>query len=348
MLLGAELSERERDVLRFIVQQFIMTASPVGSRNITRKYNLSFSPATVRNIMSDLEEFGYVNHPHTSAGRVPTDMGYRFYVNSLMRLEDLTSSDKNSISEQIESAQHDSDDLYAITSKLLSAITHQLACVVYPNFDSAILERIQIIVLSSTRLLVVLSIHSGLIKTITLELSSSLDESKVRRVQTILNERLSGLSMTEARATFHDRMKDYDPALHPVMTLFLNSAEKIFKHPQYAEKAVISGTGNLLKQPEFDGSDKLQTVVELIEDREVIVHVFERAAEHNQRAVGIRIGKENEMPQLEDFSLITKEYTIGGVTGHLGVVGPKRMEYSRIVAIVDYVGTILGELLTNK
>ena len=155
-----ELNQREKQILRSIVQQFILTATPVGSRNISKKYDIGFSPATVRNIMADLEESGFVNHPHTSAGRVPTDKGYRYYVDSLMDIERLNTKEKGLIEESLNIIANETDELVKITSRLLSSITKQIACVTYPNLESGILEKIQIISLTSIRILVVISIKS--------------------------------------------------------------------------------------------------------------------------------------------------------------------------------------------
>ncbi len=343
-----ELSEREKNVLKFIVQQFILTASPVGSRNIAKKYNLNFSAATVRNIMSDLEDSGFINHPHTSAGRVPTDKGYRFYVDALMRMEELPIVEREAISAQIDSFQNQREEMLGLVSRLLSNITQQLACVLYPRLDSGILERLQIISVSSSRILIVLSISSGMVKTITLEINSGIKETQIQEVQTILNERLGGLSLKEIRTTFTERMKDFSTDLHPVLTVFLESIDKIFKDANPAEKAIITGATNLLRKPEFDSPDSFQGVIEMIEDKDVIFHVFEKASKVNQSAVSVTIGAENEFPLLGDFSLVAKEYQFGEITGTLGVIGPKRMEYAKIMAIVNYVSDILTETLTKQ
>ena len=343
-----KLTERERNVLRYIVQQFILTASPVGSRNMTRRYDLNFSPATVRNIMSDLEDSGFINHPHTSAGRVPTDKGYRFYVDSLMQIAPL-GIDTHAISSQLDALrQGQTDELLSVVSKILSSITHQLACVLYPKLDSGILEKIQLVWLSSTRMLVVISISSGIVKTITIEIHVEINENLINRVQELLNERLSGLALSEIRNTFHDRIKDFTDELHPILSIFFDSVDKIFADARPNDKAIISGAGNLLKQPEFDNPERFQSVVQLIEDKDIIIHVFEKSISAAQNNVSITIGSENVVPELGDFSLVTKEYEVGDVKGTLGVVGPKRMEYEKIVAIVDYVATMLTQILTNK
>ena len=220
-----ELNDREKNILRFIIQQFILTANPVGSRNITKKYDIGFSAATVRNIMSDLEDSGFINHPHTSAGRIPTDKGYRFYVDSLMAVPKLRGSEIGLINKSLETNTFDTEDLLKITSSLLSSITHQIACVTYPKLESGIFEKIQIVQLTSTRILVVISIKSGLVKTLTLEMNSDIKMSQIDSVQQILNERLNGLNLKEIRSTFRERFQDIDvdEDQRPIIRVFVDS-----------------------------------------------------------------------------------------------------------------------------
>ncbi len=182
-MLYEDLNDREKTILRSIVQQFILTASPVGSRNITKRFDVGVSPATVRNIMSDLEDSGFINHPHTSAGRIPTDKGYRYYVDALMEIQKLKNSDKGFIDKNLDQNILETDEILKIASKLLSTITKQIACVTYPTLDNGILEKIQLVILSSTRLLVVVSIKSGLVKTMTLEFESEVESEKLHKVE---------------------------------------------------------------------------------------------------------------------------------------------------------------------
>ncbi|HRI46226.1 MAG TPA: heat-inducible transcriptional repressor HrcA [Ignavibacteriaceae bacterium] len=342
-----DLNEREKTVLRYIVQQFILSAAPVGSRLLTKKYDIGVSPATVRNIMSDLEESGFINHPHTSAGRIPTDKGYRLYVDSLMDIQKLSSFEKEKINLQLETHFTETDELLNITAKLLSSITNQLACVLYPNLDTGVLEKIQLIILTSNRIMVVLSIKSGLVKTITLELSYSISEEKLLSIQQILNERLSGLKLSVIRSTVRERLKDISTNDQPMLTMFIDSADKIFKEIKTDNKVLITGAKNLMKQPEFENPEKVHSVVELIEEKDFIIHFFEKNNEISNQNVFITIGSENQSDKLEEYSLVTKEYKAGEMVGKLGVVGPKRMEYSKIVAIVDYVSKMLTDYLTK-
>lgn len=340
-----ELSEREKNILRFIIQQFILTASPVGSRNITKKYDIGVSPATVRNIMSDLEESGFIDHPHTSAGRIPTDKGYRFYVDSLMNIEKLKNNERGQISKKLEAHMNETDELLRFTSNLLSSITHQLACVTYPKLETGTLEKIQIVQLSSKRILVVISIKSGLVKTITLEYETEIKESQILYVQQLLNERLSGLTFTEIRNSITKRFQDIPDEYSPVIRIFLDSVDKIFTDSYQTDKLVISGAKNVIKQPEFEAPEKFQGVIELIEDRDIIIHILEKNESKNDEVL-ITIGSENENEKLIEYSFVTKEYKVGDVYGKLGIIGPKRMEYGKVVAIVDYVSNLLTNHFT--
>jgi heat-inducible transcriptional repressor len=174
-----------------------------------------------------------------------------------------------------------------------------------------------------------------------------LKSSQIDSVQRLLNERLSGLSLKDIRKTFKDRFKDVPEDHKSIMRLFIDSADKIFKDIRSTNKVLISGAKDVIRQPEFDIPERFQSVIELIEDQDVIIHILEKGGESRPDQVYISIGSENENQKLQDYSSISKEYKIGNISGTLGVIGPKRMEYSKVVAIVDYVSKLLSEVLTN-
>jgi len=343
-----KLNEREKTILRSVVQQFILTATPVGSRNITKKYDIGVSPATVRNIMADLEDSGYINHPHTSAGRIPTDKGYRYYVDSLMNIERIPSKDKGLIAQSFNLEIDETDDLIKLTSKLLSSITKQLACVTYPNLESGILDKIQIVSLTSNRILIVITIKSGLVKTITMELSTEIKDSQIVSVQTLLNERLSGLTLADIRATFKERFIDVEDDQKPIIRLFVDSVDKLFKDDIKPDRLIVTGAKNVISQPEFENPENFQSIIELIEDKDVIIHIMEKSSEAGKDEVFISIGSEHEHKKLNEYSFVSKEYQIGESYGTLGIIGPKRMAYSKIIAIVDYIAKVLSEYLKSR
>ncbi|MDZ7766324.1 MAG: heat-inducible transcriptional repressor HrcA [Melioribacteraceae bacterium] len=341
-----ELTEREKSILRYVIQQFILTANPVGSRNIAKRYDIGLSPASIRNIMSDLEESGFLNHPHTSAGRVPTDKGYRFYVDSLMDPPNLQSIDKDLINSGLEAIHGDTDEMLKITALLLTNITSQLALVTYPKFEHAVLEKIQIVQLSSRRILVVVTVESGFVKTITLEISVDIDMNSIRTVEQFLNERLSGLKFSEIRDTITERVKDFNQDEYkPIIRVFLDSVNQLFADQHITDKSFITGTKNILNHPEFEDREQFKGVIELIEDKDIIIHVTESTRTGDIDKVSITIGSENRETRFSDYSIVTKEYKVGEATGTLGIIGPKRMEYSKIVATVAYIAQLLSEEL---
>lgn len=342
-----QLKDREKAILRFIIHQFILTANPVGSRNISKKYDIGLSPASIRNIMADLEELGYLDHPHTSAGRVPTDKGYRVYVDSLMDPPKLENNVKAIVDVNLGQASSETEDLLKITSTILSNLTNQLAVVTYPKFEQAVLEKIQIVRLSSSRILVVVTVKSGLIKTITLEVDAEVNENNIATVQQFLNERLSGLRFSEIRSSFSDRIKDFNSdSVRPIIRVFVESVDRIFTDIS-TDKTIISGAKNILTQPEFEDHEQLQSIIELIENKDVIIHILDKK-KSDDVDLSVTIGKENQDEKLSDYSLITKEYKVGDLKGTLGIMGPKRMDYSKIIAAVVYIAEQLTLELTKQ
>lgn len=343
-----QLKDREKAILRFVIHQFILTANPVGSRNVSKRYDLGLSPASIRNVMADLEELGFLNHPHTSAGRIPTDKGYRVYVDSLMDPPLLDQNLKKIIEANLSSAPVQTEDLLKITSTILSDLTHQLAMVTYPKFEQAVLEKIQIVQLSSIRILVVVSVQAGLVRTITLEIDAEVNEDDIATVQQFLNEKLSGLRFSEIRNTFGERVKDFNSETYrPIIRVFIDSVDKIFTDISN-EKAIIAGTKNILKQPEFEDLGHFQSVIELVENKDIIIHILDKKKTQTLEDVTITIGEEIREEKLSDYSMITKEYKVGDLTGTLGIMGPKRMDYSKIVAAVVYIAEQLSQELTKQ
>ncbi|MDX1699844.1 MAG: heat-inducible transcriptional repressor HrcA, partial [Melioribacteraceae bacterium] len=343
-----ELTEREKSILRYVIHQFILTANPVGSRNLSKKYDIGFSPATVRNIMSDLEESGFLGHPHTSAGRVPTDLGYRIYVNSLMETPHLTQNEVNFIESHFEQLNAETNEILKITSNILSKLTSQLAYVSYPKLGNATLEKIQLVPVSNSRLLVVISIKSGMIRTITLEVETGIARDNIVTVQRLLNERLTGLTFTEIKKTISDRVKSIsDKDLKPIIRVFLESVEDIFNDVKTNEDSIITGTKNLLNQPEFSDPKNISSIIELIEDKDIIIHVMDEKINKNSDEVSITIGSESNEEKLNDYSIVVKEYKVGQIAGSIGIIGPKRMTYSHEIASVIQMAEILSKIFSR-
>jgi len=343
-----ELSEREKNILRCVVQNFVLTANPVGSRVISKKFELGLSPATIRNVMSDLESMGLIYHPHTSAGRVPTDKGYRFYVDLLMDTPHLTAHERKSIDKGIALDSEPDDEILKTASNILGRISSQLAMVSYPSINKSVLEKIQLVKLPHNVLMVILSLKSGIIRTISLEFSIELESRKLEQAQSIINERIAGLTLLEIKKTFVERFEDLKNEKSGVVRLFLNSVEKIFSEEKETDKVHISGMGNIFKSPEFKSAENIQGIIELMEDKEIILHILDRAKEMSDDEIMVSIGAENVYDKLNDYSLITASYKSGDAGGVLGMIGPRRMNYSRMIAIVGYMSKMLTEVLSKK
>ncbi|MEM3373048.1 MAG: heat-inducible transcriptional repressor HrcA [Candidatus Anstonellales archaeon] len=348
-MVNVELTEREKQILKCIVQNFILTANPVGSRVISKKYQLGLSPASIRNVMADLEEMGLIYHPHTSAGRVPTDLGYRIYVDLLMEEPHLNPQVKRKIDREINpDLVEDEEELLKIASKILGKISSQLALVSYPQIMKATLERIQLVFLPHKILLVVLSLRGGIIKTIDLEFPIEIEQDKIEYIQNLLNERIAGLTLEEIRNTFVDRVADLKDEKTGIVRLFIDSLDKIFSEEREIEKVHISGVKNILQVPEFSDTEHIQAVIELIEDREVILHIFERTSKLDNDKILVSIGKENVVEKLSEFSVVTTKYKFGDANGVIGMIGPRRMDYPKIIAIVSYMSKLLTNILSKK
>lgn len=341
----SDLNDRERTILHKIVYSYIQTAIPIGSRYISKRKEIGLSPATIRNVMSDLEYWGYLGHPHTSAGRVPTDKGYRFYVDELMEIDRLSDKDQTVIQSQLQGSI-ETDEVLKIASKILGTISHQLSVVTAPQMTSGIFEKLELIQLSSTRLLIIISIRTGLVKTLMMEIRSEIQRAKLDQVSQFLNERLSGLTLKEIRDSFTDRVRDYRNEETGLIRLFIESVDKLFDENR-KEKIHISGTKSMLSQPEFESTKNFKSVIELMDNEDIIIHVLEKS-DQKTGFTNVTIGEENKITDLKDFSIVTSTYTVGDLTGTIGVLGPKRMEYSKMIPLVDYVARTISNLFQQS
>lgn len=343
------LTSREKMILRYVVQEFIMNATPVGSKYLVKKYNLSLSSATVRNVMAELEALGYLWHPHTSAGRIPTDKGYRFYVDNLLEIKDLSNEEKEAI-RRIAQDKIELEEILRNISKLIGKISKQLSVTLTPQINKAILTKLDIVNLSDAKLLVVISIKSGLVRTILLEVSSEIPRDTLDFVKAVLNERLVGLTLKQIRETFAERIKDIEDSYRSIINIFVQSADRLFYDFYDSEKIHIGGMPEVLEHPEFSNPQKLRNIMELVENEEVIVRIFQilrtqTGEQFDFNRVIVSIGEENPEDKLRDYSLIASEYKIGDVSGVVGLIGPKRMNYSKMIPIVNYTSKVLSGLL---
>lgn len=335
--------------MRYIVQNYILTASPVGSRYLSKRLEEEpISAATIRNTMADLEEKGYISHPHTSAGRVPTDRGYRFYVDTLVRSDRLSDAERNAIRKNIDPTAS-TPVLMKEASRLVGLISHQLGLMRAPELLNSILDRLELVPLSSTRLLVVLSLRAGLIRTVTLELhDEDLARDRLDGVVRVLNERLAGLTLREIRSSCHERLRDVATGGDGrLMQILLGSADRIFTEASDFDRVQVSPTQNILRHPEFADPQQVRGIVELIENEEMVVHLLDSHPGDDQ-SVEITIGEEHQDERMLGYSLITTRYMVGSTTGTIGLIGPKRMDYSRMITVVEYIARTISNNFQDR
>jgi len=267
----ASLSDRERQVLEAVIETYVQTAEPAGSRTIAKRHHLGLSPATIRNTMSDLEEKGFLYHPHTSAGRIPTDQAYRVYVDSLMKPPRVGAAQAEQIREELSSERAVIEQILARAAQVLGVLTKELGVAVSPSFEEALVERLDLLQVSSERLLLVMTLKSGVVRTIFVEVPSHMASEAVAHVAVVLNERLAGLTLKEIRTTLAERLRDAatDPGASDLLNIFVQEAEELFDVAAPAG-VVLGSTQPLTIQPEFATKERLQGLMEVTEQRDLL------------------------------------------------------------------------------
>ncbi len=344
-----DLTERERTVLEAVVRTYVDTAEPAGSRNVARRFELGVSPATVRNTMSDLEEKGYLFHPHASAGRVPTDLGYRAFVEQVMQPMPLTKEERERLEVELDLGGPSAvERLIQRATRALGLLSQELGVAAAPRLDHAVLERLDLVRVSSTRVLLVAQVRSGLVKTVFIDLPCEIPDDTLTTLTPLLNERLAGLTLSEIRETVSVRIRDVvagdDPATEEVLNIFMQSGGELFDWPEAESAEIHIGQASVLaSQPEFTSGKRLKGLLELTERKDMLADVL-RSRSH-VGGIHITIGGENRARALNDFTLVTAEYRVGGLKGVIGVIGPTRMPYEKVCAIVDHTSSLVGRIL---
>lgn len=347
---GDELSDRERQVLEAVVRTYVETAEPTGSRTVCKRFDLGVSAATVRNTMSDLEEKGYLGHPHTSAGRVPTDQAYRFYVDRLIRPAALSAEERAQLVEALDPGSSSAvEQLVRKATRALSVLSLELGVAMAPRLDDAVLEKLDLLPVSSESVVMVASIRSGMVRTVYVDLPVAVPADTLLQLSLILNERLAGLRLREIRATLPERLRDSAPpdgsASEELLNIFMEStAELVRDDPDHGSTVHLGKTSVLAAQPEFTSGTRLKGLIELTERPDVLSDALRDRAYAG--GLQITIGSENRSEALSDFTLVTAQYQVGRLKGVVGVIGPTRMPYEKVIAIVDSTSRLVTQILT--
>ena len=335
------LDERKLSVLRAIVEDYVTTREPVGSKALAERHSLGVSPATIRNDMATLEEEGYITQPHTSAGRVPTDTGYRLFVDRLATVKPMSAAERRAINTFLEGAL-DLDDIVTRTVRLLAQLTGQVAVVQYPSLTRTQVRHVEIVPLNPRRLMVVVISTGGRVEQRTLDVATDLDEDTIAELRNRINEAVDGKLLSEipdaTDAVAEAMAVDVRPAVAAILATMVESLAE-----ESEERVVLAGTANLAHfGTDFPGS--IQPVLEALEEHVVLLRLMGEVAAPSQ--VSVRIGHELPVEGLSSTSLVSSTYGASEI-GHLGVIGPTRMDYPGTIgavhAIAQYVGRIVEE-----
>jgi heat-inducible transcriptional repressor len=344
------LSEREQLLLRVLVGSYIRDGQPVGSRALTRESGLALSSATIRNIVADLERLGFVSSPHTSAGRVPTDKGYRFFVDSLLKARPLMDDDPAfaELRRKLDAAHDDSKALVAAASQMLSSVTRLAGVVTLPRAQQASITQIEFVGLSDNRALVILVFNDREVQNRIIQLERYHSSDELRRAANFLTERCRGKTLAQVRSEILREMHEARESMNALMKDAISVAEHVFKPDESSRmEYVIAGETNLMGAGELSSVDKLRRLFEAFNEKRDILNLLD----HSLRADGVQIfiGQESGFRILDDVSMVTAPYSADNeVVGVIGVIGPTRMAYERVIPIVDVTAKILGAALARR
>lgn len=337
------LGDRKRLILQAIIEDYINTAEPVGSRTISKKYLTNTSPATIRNEMADLEEMGYIEQPHTSAGRIPSDKGYRLYVDQMMEQQAINKSQNEMIKKQFTDTLGEIDRLIKHASKLLSQMTQYTSIITTPQVNKTALKHIQLIKIDQSTVLAIIITDAGIVKNSVLRLLKDVPNDVLEKISKILNDSICGMCVEDIASL---ALQDIPDGLAGYREIIEQVLPELIQTLIYSDNVEIyhDGAANILNLPEFNDINKARSFLNTLEEKDLLFNVLKEPKEN----INVSIGSENKYEQLQNCSLITATYKLNGKTiGSIGVIGPTRMEYSKVISVVDCMTNNLSEILTK-
>jgi heat-inducible transcriptional repressor len=341
------LDERAQTLLRLLIDKYIRDGQPVGSRTLSRESGLDLSPATIRNIVADLEEMGFVKSPHTSAGRVPTIKGYRFFVDTLIKLTPPEDAELKRFSESLSEVAGDPQSLAVSVSNLLSTVTSLAGIVTVPRRMQTALRQIEFLPLSNRRVLAILVVNEREVQNKILNVSRDFNADELKRASNYLNERFAGRTLSEVRELLLSNLKDTRASMNALMIEAIEMAQKVFPEQEPAPELVVAGETNLMGLDELADLDRLKSLFEAFSRQRDILHLLDQSMK--AEGVQIYIGHESGYELLDSYSIVAAPYASEDDTvGVLGVIGPTRMAYERVIPIVDITSKLFAKALKSS
>ena len=339
-----QLDERKNLILQAIIDDYIMTAMPVGSRTISRKSGVGYSPATIRNEMSDLEELGYLAQPHTSAGRVPSYKAYRLYVDQMMKTVKLTSDEREMMHDHLLSKSKQVESVIRSAANVLSDATKYTSVIVAPKLGTLRIRHVQLVPVAERTALMVIVTNAGIVKDAIIRVPEGLDDDDLYSISRMLTQRLADEPLEGVRQAFSEMLRNAEQN-RKLLGEALRVIENRLEQGGDASDVIVGGSANLLEYPEYSDVNKARSLLSVLESRETLRRVLGR---DGSMEVSIRIGPENGMPELNDCSIVTASYRVGDhSTGTLGIIGPTRMNYNRVISVLDFMSRALSDILSE-
>ncbi len=331
------LNDRKKKVLQAIIEEYIATAEPVSSATILENYNLDRSSATIRNDMAELEELGYIEKPHTSSGRIPSAKGYRFYVDELLNDEKISLDEIQYIKSKLETKVNEIEDLTKITTNTLSEITHYTTVAIGPDLSKNTITEVKFILLGSRILMAVVLTESGAIKETIIKYDDDISEAQVEGLNYIFNNRLKGKPLEKIDKPMEEyiisAMSDQADVIKPIIYQMNRSLEE-------SDQIYLEGANNVFDFPEFKKIDTARNFLSILDTKEQMMELLNTGLVED---INVYIGEENEKEELKDLSIITFKHTVAGKDmGTIGIIGPKRMDYSKVISIMKYINKKLN------
>ncbi|MBJ6363086.1 heat-inducible transcriptional repressor HrcA [Paenibacillus sp. GCM10012307] len=327
------LTERQRMILNAIVDDYIRSAEPVGSRSISKRGGVGFSPATIRNEMADLEELGFLEQPHTSAGRVPSTKGYRYYVDHLVKLGEVSEHELERIRHFLADKMNQMEQVIQHAATILSNLTNYTSIVLGPETFNTSLKHFQLVPLNENTAVAIIVTNTGHVENRTVSIPSGVDMSEIEKVTRILNEKLVGVPFSRLRSRLYSEVGQELGRYVGHYEEFLDILGNVLIAGEQEHRVFVSGTSNMLVQPEFKDVEKVKTLLELFDEQPALIKLVSATP-----GIQVKIGSENDHEAINNCSLITATYSIDGQSlGTIGILGPTRMEYGKVISLLDVI-----------
>jgi len=339
-----ELSDRKLAILKAVIDDYIMTGVPIGSRTISKKHGIELSSATIRNEMADLEELGFLVQPHTSAGRIPSHKAYRYYVDRLMKVVKLNPVEAENIKRYFQDRMSEVNEVLEKAAQALSDTTHHISMVLKPQLKQAVIKRIQLVKITERKAILLVVTDAGLVTDTVIVVPEGMSSDYMEMISRLLTEKLSQKTLEDAEADLRRSLEEH-LRLRKEFVSDLLSAIETSVEPQGEKGIVLGGTQNIIEYPDFMSVEKAKNFISVLQTKEMLYDMMKKAT---RLEFSVTIGQENEVKELQDLSVVTATYKVGGKSlGSFGVIGPTRMDYSKVISILGFVSQSLNSILSG-